>query len=32
MKITPAALEWLKESTKEITDPVIAVVERVYRG
>jgi len=32
MKITEAALNWLGDATKDIKDPVIAVVERVYRG
>ena len=32
MKITPEALSWLNESTKDLKEPVIAIVERVYRG
>lgn len=32
MKISQAALNWLGDATKEIKDPVLAVVERVYRG
>jgi putative lipoic acid-binding regulatory protein len=32
MKISDAALKWLGDATKDLKDPVIAVVERVYRG
>jgi hypothetical protein len=32
MKITQGAIEWLNESNKDLKQPVIAVVERVYRG
>lgn len=32
MKLSEEAKTWLNESTKEMKKPVIAVVERVYRG